>query len=218
VGVFAAATLAAPSVIFIDELQAVFGVAGSSTGAPHEHRLLQTLRRCLDTNRARCVSGFLPVVVVGATNVPWLLDPSLLRAGRFTRTVHVGPPSPAEARTIASQRLAECCGAREPWKAGSVARWLLDSALPAWAASGRPTGADIVGAIQLAHMRLLAAASEHRGGTTAGAPTLLALYQSAPAAAAQAVVEQALRRVRPSMDVESLARIEAFLDAQTRYA
>jgi cell division protease FtsH len=88
---FAKAKGAAPSIIFIDELDAIGrsrqGSAGI-TGANDERE--QTLDQILtemdgfESNEA--------VVVLGATNRPEILDPALLRAGRFDRRVVVQPP------------------------------------------------------------------------------------------------------------------------------
>jgi cell division protease FtsH len=88
---FAKAKEAAPSIIFIDELDAVGrsrgGTAGIS-GANDERE--QTLDQILTE-----MDGFestQAVVVVGATNRPEILDPALLRPGRFDRRVAVQPP------------------------------------------------------------------------------------------------------------------------------
>jgi cell division protease FtsH len=88
---FAKAKEAAPSIIFIDELDAVGrsrqGAAGI-TGANDERE--QTLDQILTE-----MDGFestQAVVVIGATNRPEVLDPALLRPGRFDRRVAVQPP------------------------------------------------------------------------------------------------------------------------------
>ena len=88
---FAKAKESAPAIIFIDELDAVGrsrqGSAGI-TGANDERE--QTLDQILTE-----MDGFEPtqaVVVVGATNRPEILDPALLRPGRFDRRVAVQPP------------------------------------------------------------------------------------------------------------------------------
>jgi len=88
---FAKAKEAAPSIIFIDELDAVGrsrqGSAGV-TGANDERE--QTLDQILTE-----MDGFestQAVVVIGATNRPEILDPALLRPGRFDRRVGVQPP------------------------------------------------------------------------------------------------------------------------------
>ncbi|HZU60536.1 MAG TPA: ATP-dependent zinc metalloprotease FtsH [Solirubrobacteraceae bacterium] len=88
---FAKAKEAAPSIIFIDELDAIGrsrqGSAGI-TGANDERE--QTLDQILTE-----MDGFESteaVVVLGATNRPEILDPALLRPGRFDRRVAVHPP------------------------------------------------------------------------------------------------------------------------------
>ncbi len=91
---FAKAKQAAPSIIFIDELDAIGrsrqGSAGI-TGANDERE--QTLDQILSE-----MDGFdstEAVVVLGATNRPEILDPALLRPGRFDRRVAVQPPDRA---------------------------------------------------------------------------------------------------------------------------
>jgi cell division protease FtsH len=88
---FAKAKEAAPSIIFIDELDAIGRSrqgAVSVTGANDERE--QTLDQILTE-----IDGFESseaVVVLAATNRPEILDPALLRAGRFDRRIAVQPP------------------------------------------------------------------------------------------------------------------------------
>jgi cell division protease FtsH len=89
---FAQAKSAAPAIIFIDELDAVgrsrAGGAGNISGGHDERE--QTLNQILTE-----MDGFDPragVIVLGATNRPEILDPALLRPGRFDRRVSVQPP------------------------------------------------------------------------------------------------------------------------------
>ncbi len=89
---FAQAKAAAPAIIFIDELDAI-GRSRSSGGpnisGGHDERE-QTLNQILTE-----MDGFDPrlgVIVLGATNRPEILDPALLRPGRFDRRVVVSPP------------------------------------------------------------------------------------------------------------------------------
>jgi cell division protease FtsH len=96
---FAKAKEAAPAIIFIDELDAIGrsrqGSAGI-TGANDERE--QTLDQILTE-----MDGFesdQAVIVLGATNRPEILDPALLRPGRFDRRVGVQPPDRAGRRTI----------------------------------------------------------------------------------------------------------------------
>ena len=91
---FAKAKEAQPAIIFIDELDAIGrsrqGSAGI-TGANDERE--QTLDQILTE-----MDGFessVAVVVLGATNRPEILDPALLRPGRFDRRVAVQPPDKA---------------------------------------------------------------------------------------------------------------------------
>jgi cell division protease FtsH len=96
---FSKAKEAAPSIIFIDELDAVGrsrqGASGL-TGANDERE--QTLDQILTE-----MDGFESteaVVVLGATNRPEVLDPALLRPGRFDRRVAVQPPDRTGRRRI----------------------------------------------------------------------------------------------------------------------
>ncbi len=96
---FAKAKEAAPAIIFIDELDAIGRSRQGSisvTGANDERE--QTLDQILTE-----MDGFEPtqaVVVLGATNRPEILDPALLRPGRFDRRVAVQPPDRAGRRQI----------------------------------------------------------------------------------------------------------------------
>src|SRR5947207_4543826 len=96
---FAKAKEAAPAIIFIDELDAIGRSRQGSisvTGANDERE--QTLDQILTE-----MDGFEPtqaVVVLGATNRPEILDPALLRPGRFDRRVGVQAPDRAGRRKI----------------------------------------------------------------------------------------------------------------------
>ncbi len=79
----------APCIIFIDEIDAVGRHRGSGMGGGHDE-LEQTLNQLLVE-----MDGFEPndgIIVVAATNRPDVLDPALLRPGRFDRQVVVGLP------------------------------------------------------------------------------------------------------------------------------
>jgi cell division protease FtsH len=83
---FEVAAKEAPAVVFIDELDAVGRRRGSGIGAGHDERE-QTLNQLLV-----CMDGFEShdrVVVIGATNRSDVLDPALLRPGRFDRRVRI---------------------------------------------------------------------------------------------------------------------------------
>jgi cell division protease FtsH len=88
---FKQAEEAAPAIVFIDELDAIGRARGGSGGvvSGHDERE-QTLNQILTE-----MDGFDPaagVIVLGATNRPDVLDPALLRPGRFDRRVFVQPP------------------------------------------------------------------------------------------------------------------------------
>ena len=79
----------APSIIFIDEIDAVGRHRGAGMGGGHDERE-QTLNQMLVE-----MDGFVTnsgVIVIAATNRPDILDPALLRPGRFDRQVMVGYP------------------------------------------------------------------------------------------------------------------------------
>ncbi|MBJ6802660.1 ATP-dependent zinc metalloprotease FtsH [Geomonas propionica] len=86
---FASARKMLPSIIFIDELDAVGRSRGAGFGGGHDERE-QTLNQLLSE-----MDGFDPhteVVVIAATNRPDVLDPALLRPGRFDRNVVIERP------------------------------------------------------------------------------------------------------------------------------
>jgi cell division protease FtsH len=86
---FLQAKEAAPAIIFIDELDAVGRRRGAGLGAVNDERE-QTLNQLLGE-----LDGFDPrmeVIILAATNRPDVLDPALLRPGRFDRQVVIGLP------------------------------------------------------------------------------------------------------------------------------
>jgi len=87
---FATAKENAPSILFIDEIDAVGRHRGAGLGGGHDERE-QTLNQILSE-----MDGFTPaesVIVVAATNRPDILDPALLRPGRFDRHITVDRPN-----------------------------------------------------------------------------------------------------------------------------
>ena len=86
---FEAAKKEAPAIIFIDEIDSVGRTRGSGVGGGHDERE-QTLNQILSE-----MDGFSPehtVVVLAATNRPDVLDPALLRPGRFDRKITLELP------------------------------------------------------------------------------------------------------------------------------
>ena len=79
----------APAIIFIDEIDAVGRKRGSGLGGGHDEKE-QTLNQLLvEMDGFGRTEG---VIVMAATNRPDILDPALLRPGRFDRQIHVGRP------------------------------------------------------------------------------------------------------------------------------
>ncbi len=86
---FEQAKKVSPAIIFIDEIDAVGRKRGSGLGGGHDEKE-QTLNQLLVE-----MDGFTKnegVIVLAATNRPDILDPALLRPGRFDRQIHVGAP------------------------------------------------------------------------------------------------------------------------------
>ncbi len=87
---FATAKKSAPSILFIDEIDAIGRIRGAGIGGGHDERE-QTLNQILVE-----MDGFdrdTRVIVVAATNRPDILDPALLRPGRFDRRIVLDLPS-----------------------------------------------------------------------------------------------------------------------------
>lgn len=111
VAAFKTAQQNAPSVIFIDEFQALFG--DRDGGGFILGQLSSTLLQCMD-DIARWSDVEPPIndegksgmakngriVVLGATNAPWMIDKAFLRPGRFDNAVHVGLPSVKDSEEI----------------------------------------------------------------------------------------------------------------------
>jgi len=86
---FEQAKKAAPCIIFIDEIDAVGRQRGAGLGGGHDERE-QTLNQMLVEMDG--FEGHEAIIVIAATNRPDVLDPALLRPGRFDRQVVVGLP------------------------------------------------------------------------------------------------------------------------------
>jgi transitional endoplasmic reticulum ATPase len=91
--VFKKARQVAPSIIFLDELDAIAPIRGTEFGSKTSERVINQLLTELDG-----IEVLKSVVVIAATNRPEIIDPALIRSGRFDRLVFVGPPS-REGRT-----------------------------------------------------------------------------------------------------------------------
>ena len=87
---FARARSVAPCVVFIDEIDSLVPARGSGQGEPQvTGRVVNTILAEMDG-----LEELQSVVVIGATNRPTLVDPALLRPGRFDELVYVDTPDP----------------------------------------------------------------------------------------------------------------------------
>ena len=94
---FAVAKKFAPSILFIDEIDSIGRIRGIGITGAHEERE-QTLNQLLAE-----MDGFekeIPLVVMAATNRPDVLDPALLRPGRFDRKIYLDLPTVTEREEI----------------------------------------------------------------------------------------------------------------------
>ncbi len=86
--VFRKARLAAPSIIFFDEIDSLIPVRGTSSDSNVTERVISQLLTELDG-----LEELKDIVVLGATNRPDIVDPAVLRPGRFDRLIFVSPPN-----------------------------------------------------------------------------------------------------------------------------
>ena len=85
---FSRARQVAPTVVFFDELDSLVPARGGSFGEPQvTERVVNTILAEMDG-----LEELHNVVVIGATNRPGLIDPALLRPGRFDELIYVGTP------------------------------------------------------------------------------------------------------------------------------
>jgi transitional endoplasmic reticulum ATPase len=87
---FRRAREAAPTLVFLDEVDALAPIRGQATDGGTTDRVVAALLTELDG-----VETLRNVVVIAATNRPDLVDPALLRPGRLERLVYVPPPDAA---------------------------------------------------------------------------------------------------------------------------
>jgi transitional endoplasmic reticulum ATPase len=93
---FARARQVAPTVIFIDEIDSLVPARGGGMGEPQvTERVVNTILSEMDG-----LEELQSVVVIGATNRPNLIDPALLRPGRFDELIYVSVPDEGGRRRI----------------------------------------------------------------------------------------------------------------------
>jgi transitional endoplasmic reticulum ATPase len=95
---FARARQVAPTVVFFDEIDSLVPARGAGFGEPQvTERVVNTILAEMDG-----LEELHNVVVIGASNRPSLIDPALLRPGRFDELIYVGPPDAAGRQRILS--------------------------------------------------------------------------------------------------------------------
>jgi transitional endoplasmic reticulum ATPase len=93
--IFRKAKQASPCIIFFDEIDAIAPVRGSSSSSQAVERVVSQLLTEMDG-----LEKLHNIVVIAATNRPDMLDPALLRPGRFDRLILIGAPDPETRRKI----------------------------------------------------------------------------------------------------------------------
>ena len=153
---FARATQAAPTLVFLDEVDALAPRRGQSSDSGVTDRVVAALLTELDG-----VQPLRDVVVLGATNRPDLVDPALLRPGRLERLIYVPPPDTAARAAILGSAarntplagdvdLAELAETLDGYSAADCAALVREAALTAMRES---LDATEVGAAHLAAAR-----------------------------------------------------------------
>jgi len=89
---FEQARKAAPAIVFIDEIDAIGQSRGGITQMGTNDEREQTLNQLLAEIDGFKSDASTPVIIMAATNRPEVLDPALLRAGRFDRQIAIGNP------------------------------------------------------------------------------------------------------------------------------
>lgn len=142
----------APCILFFDEIDSIFGdgsstdggsLGGGGRGSSAEARVLSTFLNEMDGVDI-AGTGKDGVLVLGATNRPWTLDPALLRPGRLGDKIIFLPPPDQEARRSIFEKQFDSVDGEKSWN--------LDSSVLVELSKGM-TGAEIVGACQEAKIQ-----------------------------------------------------------------
>lgn len=100
--IFEKARASAPAILFFDELEGLAGrrqYTREATSSKLVSQFLSEMDGFTQQNRG--------VLILGATNVPWAIDPAFRRAGRFDRVLFVPPPDRTARASILRHKLAE---------------------------------------------------------------------------------------------------------------
>jgi len=93
--IFRKAKQSAPTIIFIDEIDSIAAKRGSRGDGGATERVVNQLLTSMDS-----FESLGDVIVLAATNRPDIIDPSILRPGRFDRIIYIPPPGIEERRAI----------------------------------------------------------------------------------------------------------------------
>jgi len=147
----------APCILFFDEIDSIFGggnsngndssgLGGNGRGSSAESRVLSTFLNEMDGVDI-AGAGKDGVLVLGATNRPWTLDPALLRPGRLGDKIIFLPPPDNEARRSIFVKQFKANERVDPSEKDDEMSWNLDLRILVELSAGM-TGAEIVGACQ----------------------------------------------------------------------
>ncbi len=92
---FRKARQASPCVIFMDEIDSIAPERGTGSDSNVTERVISQMLTEMDG-----LEGLNDVVVIAATNRPDIMDPALLRPGRFDKSIFIGPPDKASRESI----------------------------------------------------------------------------------------------------------------------
>jgi transitional endoplasmic reticulum ATPase len=93
---FTAARGLTPCILFFDEIESLFPVRDERSSEASRRGVSQFLNEIGGFQS----NGSSELLILGATNVPWVLDPAVTRPGRFDRMVYIPPPDMAARETI----------------------------------------------------------------------------------------------------------------------
>lgn len=95
--VFKKAQQASPSIIFFDEFESIAGMRtpNGGEGSDVSNRVVNQMLSSMDG-----IETMEGIIVIAATNRPEMIDPALLRSGRFERVMHIPPPDTGSLRKI----------------------------------------------------------------------------------------------------------------------
>ncbi len=157
---FHLARATAPCILFFDEIDSIFGngsndggsLGGSGRGSSAEARVLSTFLNEMDGVDI-AGTGKDGVLVLGATNRPWTLDPALLRPGRLgDKIIFLPPPDDAARRSIFEKQFGNALAVENNDGNDDGMGWDLDLSVLVDLSNGM-TGAEIVGACQEAKIQ-----------------------------------------------------------------